>query len=337
MTRTSRSGRWPHLAFGRPLAAVAIALSCAVALAGCMQPGFDQASATSSLPPAHGTLPTRADSYLGVYEPSAPASYGQIDDFATKVRRKPNLDLFFSGWGEAFTTSFAQTAYRNGAIPYIDIDPGKISVAGIAAGLQDDFLRRYAASVRRFHHPVVISFGHEANGDWYPWGYRHVPPAVWVSAWRHIVTIFRQSGADNVTWLWIMNHEATGEGPIQDWWPGGAYVNWVGIDGYYDVPSDNFESIFGPTIATVRKMTNKPILISETAVGPVAGRAAKIPNLFAGVRANHLLGLVWFDKSQHQGIHHQAWRIEGHAQALRQFSRQAQAYRLVTPDRGSTT
>jgi hypothetical protein len=325
--RVSRPGR-PWLARrASPLAAV---LLLAAALAGCRQPGFGE-TLTANATAQHAKLPDRPLSYLGVYEASAPASYAQISRFGQLTGQHPNLDLYFSGWGEQFASGFAATAYRNGATAYIDIDPGRTPVASIAAGLQDGFLRRYAASVRSFRHPVVISFGHEANGTWYPWGYRHVAPGVWVQAWRHIVTIFRQSGAGNVTWLWIINREATGEGPIQAWWPGGAYVDWVGIDGYYDVPSDNFASIFDPTITAVRKMTAKPILVSETAIGPVAGRAAKVPDLFAGIRAQHLLGLVWFDKSQHQGIHHQDWRMEGHQPEIREFSQAARSYRLVVP------
>ena len=43
------------------------------------------------------------------------------------------------------------------------------------------------------------------NGTWYSWGYRHTSPAVFVAAWRHIVTVFRAAGARNVTWLWTIN------------------------------------------------------------------------------------------------------------------------------------
>ena len=54
-----------------------------------------------------------------------------------------------------------------------------------------------------------------------------------MAAWRHIVTLFRAEGADNVTWLWTINRDTHGTGPIGKWWPGKAYVTWVGIDGYY--------------------------------------------------------------------------------------------------------
>jgi hypothetical protein len=84
----------------------------------------------------------------------------------------------------------------------------------------------------------------------------------------------------------------------------------VGIDGYYYRPSDTFASIFGRTIKEVRRFTDKPVLLSETAVGPNAGQFAKITNLFAGMRQYETLGLVWFDKAQHGGIRHQDWRIE---------------------------
>ena len=120
-----------------------------------------------------------------------------------------------------------------------------------------------------------------------------------MAAWRHIVTLFRSEGADNVTWLWTIQADEPGTGPIASWWPGAQYVTWVGIDGYYYQPSDTFASVFGQTINQVRAFTSKPVLLSETAVGPDAGQFAKIQDLFHGMAAYKTLGLVWFDKAQH--------------------------------------
>ena len=131
-----------------------------------------------------------------------------------------------------------------------------------------------------------------------------------MAAWRHIVSLFRGQGADNVTWLWTINQDLSSTGPIASWWPGARYVTWVGIDGYYYRPSSTFATVFGQTIAQVRAFTRKPVLLSETAVGPQAGQPAKIQGLFAGMRQYQTLGLVWFDIAQHQGIYHQDWRIE---------------------------
>ena len=59
----------------------------------------------------------------------------------------------------------------------------------------------------------------------------------------------------------------------------------------------------------------------------MAGQAAGIPGLFAGVKRQHLLGLIWFDKAQSGGIYAQGWRLEGH-QAAEDALRQAVKYYL---------
>jgi mannan endo-1,4-beta-mannosidase len=264
-------------------------------------------------PPAvHISLPPSPASYLGVYEPGAPPAYQPVAGFAKAVGKRPNLVGYYSGWSEPFQMSFARRVHSHGAIPYVQIDPLKASIAGIAAGAYDkNYLRPYADSVREYGHAVVIGFGHEMNAPFYPWGYTHVRPRVFVAAWRHIVTLFRSQGADNVTWLWTINADRPGTGPVASWWPGARYVSWVGIDGYYYRPSDTFTSVFGTTIDQVRNFTKKPVLLSEAAVGPRAGQIAKINNLFAGMKHYGTLGLVWFDKAQDDGIYHQDWRLEG--------------------------
>ena len=100
-----------------------------------------------------------------------------------------------------------------------------------------------------------------------------------------------------------------GTGPIASWWPGAQYVTWVGIDGYYFRPPTPSPASSARPSSQVRAFTGKPILLSETAVGPQAGQFAKIQDLFHGMRQYKTLGLVWFDKAQHGGIYHQDWRI----------------------------
>jgi hypothetical protein len=250
-------------------------------------------------------------------------------EFRRAVGRQPNLVGYYSGWGERFATAFADTVRRHGAVTIMQWDPTGASVSKIAAGGYDRYLRTFADSVRHFGQPVVIGFGHEMNANWYPWGYGHVPPSLFVAAWRHIVTLFRAHGADNVTWLWTINADLPTTGPVASWWPGAGYVTWVGIDGYYYIRANNFVSVFGKTIAQVRAITNKPLLLSETGAGPTAGQAAKIPNLFDGVHRFGTLGLVWFDIRQNDGPYHQDWRIEDSAAAEAAFRRGASTLKLV--------
>jgi hypothetical protein len=263
-----------------------------------------------STPPAvHGSLPSSPASYLGVFENGSPPSYQPIAAFARAAGRTPDLVGYYSGWAEPFQTSYAQMIRKHGVIPFVQIDPTLASVSGIAAGDYDIYLSTYADAVRAFGHPVVIGFGHEMNASWYSWGFGRTPPSTFVAAWQHIVTLFRAQGADNVTWLWTLQADENGTGPVEDWWPGAGYVNWVGIDGYYVRPSDTFANVFAKTIDQVRAFTDKPVLLSETSVGPAAGQAFKIPDLFAGMHQYKTLGLVWFDKTN-GALLHQNWRIE---------------------------
>jgi mannan endo-1,4-beta-mannosidase len=272
--------------------------------------------------PAHASLRPVLASYLGVFESGAPPAYQPVAEFGQVANRAPNLVGYYSGWAESFNTAFANEVHRHHGIPFVQIDPKFGNLPAIAAGDYDPYLSQYAASVRDYRHAVVIGFGHEMNGNWYSWGYGHVQPKTFVAAWRHIVKLFRREGADNVTWLWTVNaSNRGGVSPVASWWPGSKYVTWVGIDGYYYREGDDFEGVFGRTIDEVRKFTNKPVLLSETAVAPGSGQFASILDLFHGMANYKTLGLVWFDLNQNNGIYHQDWRIEdsGPAQAAFQL------------------
>jgi hypothetical protein len=259
----------------------------------------------------HAALAPSLASYLGVYEPGPPR-YEPIANFGTVVNRQPNLAETFGGWAAPFNTAFADVLHKHGVTPLVMIDPTDASIAAIAGGVYDDYLQLYAERVAEFGHPVVIGFGQEMNASWYSWGYGHVPPATFVAAWRHVVETFHQEGADNVTWLWTIqaNEPGVQTGPLEEWWPGPQYVTWIGIDGFYYRPADKFATVFGDTIDQLRRFSSKPVLLSETAVGPDAGQLSKILDLFRGMIEYKALGLVWFDVDQHDRIYHQDWRIE---------------------------
>jgi mannan endo-1,4-beta-mannosidase len=245
--------------------------------------------------------------YVGLFAPPAPASYAGVNAFTSATGVRPGLVVYYSAWKEPFRAQFAAAAAEHHALPLVQIDPTGISVRAIAAGRYDAYLRSYARAVRAFGQRVVLSFGHEMNGNWYSWANGHTPAAVFVAAWRHVVTVFRAAGARNVTWLWTVNiiSKRIGVPSPARWWPGKAYVNWVGVDGYYLQRSWKFAALFGPTIKAIRALTLDPILISETAATQAAGKAAKIANLFAGIHAYGLLGFVWFDVNKNHD-----WRLD---------------------------
>jgi hypothetical protein len=135
-----------------------------------------------------------------------------------------------------------------------------------------------------------------------------------------VVDVFRAQRTANVKWLWVVNSPTKATGPVHDWWPGSSYVTWVGISGYYWQPGETFAYVFGRPAARIRRFSHAPVLIAETGVGPFQGRQASISDLFAGVRAQHFLGLIWFDVHSHGGIYKgENWRLEGNRAAIAGF------------------
>jgi hypothetical protein len=310
----------------RVLAAVLLLVAvsaCASLKSGLKNDAEGTRKAPLTLHSAHATISSMGKQYIGVYEQGAPRSYGLVSEFASRIGKQPSLVLYYSAWYTPFQMQFAKTAYSHGATVIVQLQPGHISLQRIVDGQYDRFLRTYAGQVRAFGHPVVLSFGHEMNGTWYDWGAGHVPPSVFVAAWRHVVDVFRNAGAGNATWMWTINSLTVAAGSLSSWWPGSAWVDWVGIDGYYVHTRDTFKTIFGNTIDAVRQFTNKPVLISETGIGPGPAQVSQVQGLFDSVRSEGLLGIVWFDQTQHQGIYHQDWRLEDSPAALAEFRRES--------------
>ena len=341
-TRRSRVSPGRALTIGASLITVIVVAAVTAGVAQLATPiGLSQlepadetaAIGTYSQHPVVISLPAEPASYLGLYARGVPDSYAPIDNVTRQTGVKPNITLYYSGWYERFQAPFAALAQLNGAVPFIQLDPNGVSLAAIVAGVFDGYLEKFATDVAAYGastgHGVIISFGHEMNGYWYHWGYRHTSAAVFVAAWRHVVTLFRGQGAEDVTWLWTTNI-IDAKGGIPDpapWWPGRAYVTWIGIDGYYYRPTWTFASLFGPTIKAVRELSSTPvpILIAETGAAQVAGQPAKIADLAGGVHAYGLLGFVWFDAN---GV--KDWRLRG-AQAMAAFREAGRQYGRLAP------
>jgi hypothetical protein len=158
-------GREPrHLSRGQRSMRSRLVMILAVVLAAAAV--AVRAAGWSIVPAAPGgaRLPAARIGLLpGRLRAGAPPGYGPVAEFAQAAGRQPNLVGYYSGWAEPFDTSFAEMIHKHGVIPFVQIDPTDASVAAIAAGTYDGYLRSYADSVRDFGHAVVIGFGHEMN------------------------------------------------------------------------------------------------------------------------------------------------------------------------------
>jgi mannan endo-1,4-beta-mannosidase len=273
--------------------------------------------------PAADSTPVKVNRYTREY---VGVVSNNVAAFDTSCKCRPNAAIHYIAIGGPISMTLADLVLQAGAVPVLELEPFNMRLSRIVAGREDAWLTRYAKAVLGLKAPVILSFGPEANGDWYPWGFRHAPASVYVRAWRHVVTVFRRAGAGQIKWAWVMNRGFLQGERLTSLWPGASYVNLLGIDGYFKDPQDNFSNLFVPTIRRMRRLSSDPILITETAGGPTAGKLRAVREIVAGVARYHLAGFIWFDIAQQGNSTHQNWLIETNPQALAAYRQAVRRY-----------
>ncbi len=257
--------------------------------------------------------------YLGAITPD-------VSSFTKAVGQKPNMAVRYFNWGAQPPARAVEQAAAAGAASLLELEPRDISLKHIIAGRGDGYLKRLGKALAGTHSQVMLSFAPEMDGRWYRWGFTHRSARTFRRAWRHVYREITKVPGAKITWVWQISHKFTRSEALHPIWPGGKYVSMIGIDGYYESVHNTFHSLFGSTIKILRRFTTKPVMITETAVGQLAGKAAKIPGLFDGMRRYGIRGINWFDINQHNGVHHQRWRLEGHPAAIAAFRTGLQAW-----------
>lgn len=250
---------------------------------------------------------------LGVNIDDAPDQLAPMQDYASAAGANPAIVMWYQAWSEPlyYSNQIANLS-TIGATPMITWDPAingvGIPLAQIAAGAYDSIIQSAATLAVAYGKPMYIRLGHEMNlGEslWGP-GQNDNTSADFIAAWRHVVTIFRQAGATNVQWVWSPNVYCGGSCPFTAFYPGDAWVDWVALDGYNyasygNVPWMTFDQIFGPSLVILQALTNKPVMIAETASVEVGGSKANwitqtflqtIPTEHPQIRA-----VIWFDRA----------------------------------------
>ncbi len=315
-------------------------LALAGALAACGSsalygvPGAEQPSPTAPAKPYNvsGLLNPAGRKFLGVLAPGAPDSLTPVQTFATSAGMRPNLIGEYISWNDLMDTQGAINTWSYGALYYMVWEPYGTTVAAIADGRSDGYITKFARQVRSLNQPVAISFGHEFNGFWYPWGTTGTTAAQFVAAWRLIHRLFAAADAKNVIWVWNPN-VISGEPQLDlsAYYPGDAYVNWVGVTGYFSTTGpDTFDTLYGATMQEIRGFTDKPFLISETSVETGPDEVAAAQSLVSGVaQQSDVLGFIWFNYLK-AGVD---WRLQTRPQVQAAIAGALPALRLVNVKR----
>jgi mannan endo-1,4-beta-mannosidase len=227
---------------------------------------------------------------------------------------------FYNPFPGPFQAAEAFQATKIGALPLIQLNPRKATMSDVAAGKYDRVIKSYATQVKAFGCHIILSFGHEMNGWWYPWGLPRAQPSDFIAAWRHIHDIFAEEGVGNVIWSWDPSHQYAEFRPgkaaslASEWYPGNRYVDWIGLDGYLN-PGQNFKEVFSHQLASIASAAgSRPVYLAETGVAPNVHEIRQIDNLFAGLRGYNLRGLIWFDQNAKQ-----KWELQGRKAAIAEY------------------
>ncbi|MFQ5489408.1 MAG: glycoside hydrolase family 26 protein [Phycisphaerae bacterium] len=257
----------------------------------------------------------------------------EVATFATP----PDYVMFYRDLGRPFPAEGIAPIRAVGATPIISLelwhwhDHRRKCLPAIVAGDYDRQLERWASQAKQDGQRVLLRFGFEANGDWFSWG---GDPTTYVQAWRRAHDIFTRAGADNVEWVWSPNAVSIPRTPansLHHYYPGGAYVDWVALDGYNWGPDhdqwhhwESFDEVFGPALKLfAERYPEKPIMIAETGcvIGPEGAKAAWIRDAYRAV-ADHpkIKALIWFNYDK-RGEGEPDWRINTSTDTLEAFNK----------------
>ena len=173
----------------------------------------------------------------------------------------------------------------------------------ITNGSQDSYLWAQAQAVKNYGGPVFIRLDWEMNADFYPdWNLPGVTPAMFIAAWRYVYGIFQKDGATNAAFVWCPNlWNAPGDLSASTWYPGDAYVDWLGIDAYPQSAVASFV-LTGPggldDTAKFAVQHDKPLMVAEWAPAlpqPDTAAAMSLIFDFAAAHPKTVKALVYFD------------------------------------------
>lgn len=276
-----------------------------------------------------------ATQQLGLALEGVPGDLAGLDSLTGTLGRHPDLVMWYAAWSDHadFPAAQASSIVARGATPVVTWEPWDpalgvnqpaYSLARIAGGAHDAYIATWARQIKSWGKPIVLRWGHEMNGSWYPWSAQANgnTPADYVRAFRHVRQVFDKAGATNVAWSWSPNVPYPGSVPIAQVFPGDAYVDRVALDGYNwstlqaGTSWTSFWDVFSGGVAEVRSLTSRPIFLGETASTEVGGdKAAWIRDLFATLAAHpEIRGFTWFHLDKETD-----WRIDSSAASLDAF------------------
>jgi hypothetical protein len=207
-------------------------------------------------------------------------------------------------------------------------EPWGIRFNDVTAHRRDPYLQAVANAMRAFPFDLYVRPWPELNGNWSTW--QPTPdggkvdggtPAEFVAAWRYVVSFFHDRGIRNLKFVFNVDaSDGRTNTPVRTIWPGSAYVDVLGIDGFNgaDGRSRSFPEVFAPMYAILTALDpDLPVWIPEFGCAPSRARPAWLSEMMTTRAFPRLRAVVYFDvKSRFD------WRLDARSrQAIRSHLR----------------
>lgn len=196
------------------------------------------------------------------------------------------IQAYFDGWTD--TPSCAPAGQQT----LIFWENYGVSLDSIIGGTEDAVIKKFTSGV--CPNTVIAPFA-EMDGNWDSWDgtVGSNTPAKITAAWQHIHTII----GSKVKYAWVVNDsdvpDESGNRP-SDYWPGSAYVDIIGVDGF-DWGGMTFLQSIAPNYDVV-KSYGKPVWI--TSFGTESGNtSAWLTDAIAQAEEQGIAALVYFDEN----------------------------------------
>lgn len=201
----------------------------------------------------------------------------EIANFKDSYGKKPYLVMVFVDWNNYIDEKVIQDIYTSGCTLFVSWEPWHaelkkgINYDDLLLGKYDAYIKNFASKLKAINKPFFIRFGHEMNGNWYPWSGIKIGKDKYIAVYKYIKNKFSKLGIENAKWVFSINWEDI---PKENnhfllYYPGDDYVDYIGIDGYNWGDTKpwsrwlSFKELFEKRYKQITDNLNKPVIISE--------------------------------------------------------------------------
>jgi hypothetical protein len=256
--------------------------------------------------PRELVLPSKG-AYLGAYvdfgDGEDDVTYDALTSFEQMTGKHLAIVAFGSFWGEqAFPVKIVNIVEGYGAVPLIfwspwdkpyveNSGPDRFNLRDILAGKWDTYIDQWADAARDYGKPLLVSWGLEMNGLWFPWSGAYygggkvtgqknghplyAGPELVKQAFRYVVDRVRARKADNILWGFHVNNYGLPQEPwnmIANYYPGADYVDWLGLSVYGKMLRGeewaSFNNVMDNSYQEICQLdSKKPVIVAEWGVG----------------------------------------------------------------------